>query len=321
MRNYFDLKIRGGSIALYVIAGWAAFLMLSLIYSFYLVLPAAADPVLDGTYLGYSLIRLLWAFCIAVVGYGVLFCIVKATVGGLSLNGERFYTDYDFKKYAIMCVKGLLLSLVTLCIYLPWFVVKIIRFFAAGTDFRGNKLEFKGDGMTLFSYVALLILLPLFFSVFLIVIALVAKSVPFIIILGVVYLLCFSVYYAMMLKWIMNFSYGAKRIVSKVRGVQFGLFIAGQILLSAITIGLYYPMALLRLWKYYVGSIVLGDDMVEEKLGFSMMPGKNYFTILGQMLLVIITIGIYYPWAYVKIIGLLMNQTYVDVIEKPTEKM
>lgn len=321
MRNYFDLKIKGGSIAPYVIGGWVVIVILAFIYTCKFVMPAVADPLLNGDYAGSLLARILWMFSILVISYTVLFFMVKFTIGGLSLNGDSFSAEYDFKEYAKVCLKGILLCVITCFIYYPWFIAKVMRYFASSTSFRGNKLEFKGDGMTLFTYAALLVLLPMFILLFISFMSAFTQSIPLLVVFLIAFFVCIAIYYAMAAKWMMNFAYGTKRIISSTDGWHFGLFIAGQMFLCVITAGFYYPMALLRLWKYFVSRTVLGEDMVEDKFGFSMISGKNYLTILGQMLLVWITLGIYYPWAFAKIATLLMNQTYVDVIEQPSEPM
>lgn len=322
MRNYFELRIKGSLLARYYIAAYVIIVALAAIYVLGFVIPAEPDPVLDGAYLGLLLLRMLLVFLVSAISYFILFFFVKSTVGGLSLNEERFTEDYNFKSYMVVCLRGLFLTVVTCGIYMPWFIAEIVRLFSGGISLKGDKIEFKGDGMTLFSYLALMVLLPSFLFVLLFVgIPVTLKSMPLLVVFSVGLLICISVYYALAAKWIVSFTHGMRRVASTVKGWHFGIFIAGQMLLSLITCGLYYPMALLRIWKYFVSHAVIGEETVEERLGFSMIDGKNYLTVLGQMLLVTITFGIYYPWAYAKIACLLVNQTYLETIEKPSENM
>ena len=83
-----------------------------------------------------------------------------------------------------------------------------------------------------------------------------------------------------------------------------------------VTLGLYYPMALLRVWRYYVGRLVLGREEVEDRFGFTMQPGRNYLFVLGQLLLTVVTFGLYFPWAYARVASLLVGRSYVEVQEE-----
>lgn len=110
-------------------------------------------------------------------------------------------------------------------------------------------------------------------------------------------------------------TYGRKRIMSSVQCGKAGWFIFGQVLLSGITLCLYLPMATIRIWRYYATRTVIGEDNIEKILGFSMTPKRDYFFILGQMLLTAITLGIYFPWGYARTMSRLIRQTYVETLE------
>lgn len=133
-----------------------------------------------------------------------------------------------------------------------------------------------------------------------------------------VLLICF--YEALYIKWYINMTYGRKRIMSSVQCGKAGWFIFGQLLLSGITLCLYLPMAALRIWRYYATRTVIGEDNIEKILGFSMTPKRDYFFILGQMLLTAITLGIYFPWGYARTMSRLIRQTYVETLENTSDE-
>lgn len=322
MRNYFGFDMKGGKVFLPFMAGWVLLMAIEGLAGWFVVPRFASDPPLSGEFLLNLLYGLISVFAALVALLWVLFYFVRATVSGVSLAGERFGTDYEMGPYMRMCLKGALLTTVTLGVYLPWLVANVARYFAGGTAFRFNPLDFKGRASTLFIYIALFVVAPVFVaaSVFAAIWAAAAGSGAGAVLTGAVLwliiVLSLSVYRAVSIKWFINFTYGGrKRIVSEAQGWQGGVFIFGQYLLCIVTLGLYYPMALIRIWRYYAGRVVLGEEFVEDTFGFSMRAWPNYLTVLGQLLLVAVTLGIYYPWAYARIGRLLVSQSYVETRE------
>lgn len=47
-----------------------------------------------------------------------------------------------------------------------------------------------------------------------------------------------------------------------------------------------------------------------------MQPGRNYLFVLGQLLLTVVTLGLYFPWAYARVASLLVGRSYVEVQEE-----
>ena len=174
----------------------------------------------------------------------------------------------------------------TLGVYLPWFIRDVVRYFAEGTSFRFHALEFRGSASALFSYAVLLCVAPAFVVYSLVPVVMMRASAG----TEGMYVLCWflyilllafvCVYRAVAVKWFVDFTYGGKRLLSTVCGWRAGCFVFGQALLVLVTLGLYYPMALLRVWRYYVGRLVLGREEVEDRFGFTMQPGRNYLFVL-----------------------------------------
>lgn len=323
MRNYFGFDLKGAKTVLPLLAGWGFMAAISVLYAWLMGAYASADPVLDIRFFLGLLYSMLFFAAIQFVLLLVAYYFVKATVRAVSLSGERFEAGYEMAPYMMLCLRGTLLTTVTFGIYLPWFATSLVRYFASESSFRCNFLEFKGKASMLFIYMALFVTAPVFVivSVFASISASVAEgeagAVLLYILLWLALFLSVAVYRALALKWIMDFSYGThKRIVSEAKGWHAGAFIFGQYILCLVTLGLYYPMALLRIWRYYVKRLVLGGGTVEDRFRFTMRPWANYLTILGQMVLVVVTAGIYYPWAYARIGRLLVSQTYVEVVEE-----
>lgn len=322
MRNYFSFDMKGGKVFLPFLAGWIFLMVIEVLFGWLIAPHLAPDVPLNGKFLLWALYGMLLFLGALIATLWVLFYFVKFTVSSVSLSSERFDAYYEMGPYMRLCLKDALLATITFGVYLPWLAADVIRYFAAETSFRSNALEFRGRASTLFIYMALFVVAPVFVFVRVLmtiyggVVSAEAGAVLLYVAMWAILILSISVYRAVSIKWFINFVYGGrKKIMSEVRGWNAGTFIFRQYLLCGVTLGLYYPMALLRIWKYYVGGLVLGAETVEDNFGFTMRPGANYLIILGQMLLTIVTLGIYYPWAYARVLRLLVSQSYVEMRE------
>jgi len=82
--------------------------------------------------------------------------------------------------------------------------------------------------------------------------------------------------------------------------------------LNVITIGIYFPMAMIKLYKYFAERTVAQSGEIKRKFGFETDNLHDFLFIWGQMLLTLITTGIYYPWAINKIGKRILNRTYLE---------
>ena len=122
-------------------------------------------------------------------------------------------------------------------------------------------------------------------------------------------------------KWLLRFWYG-NRCVASTATVWGGCwFIFGQMLLCLVTLCLYAPAACLKIYRYYIRKMVVGDEVVEARFGYDLKPWRDYFYLLGQGVLVFLTLGIYWPWGYARISERIINRIYVENEEKSSEPM
>lgn len=261
-----------------------------------------------------------------------LFFVVKYTLEAVSVRDSAFETDYDFGRYATMVVWGALLSAITCGIYLPWFLTRLIRFFADGTSHRFNLFSFGGRAMTLFGITVLLVLLPSvviegFGITYMLTVAqLSPESVTsltslWIVLLSLLYMLFICVYQVLAMRWAIDFGYGNRRIALKMPWWSASWFLLGQTFLSTITLGLYLPVFVLRWNRYCLTHAVLGQELVEERFGMLLRPWRDWGFVWCQMLLSFVTLGIYYPWAYAKIVNRFVPRCSLDEIDSPSEEM
>lgn len=327
MRNYFSCNIKGGKLFMPFIIFWLLLAGLILANSIWFAPTSEMMPtIFNWAYIwkwAFNIMTLLLA--LSAMSLWLYHC-TRETIRSTSLEGDSFEPCYNSREYTMMCLKGVLLSTVTLGIYTPWFIKKLTAYFAENTAYRTNFFEFHGKGSSLFIYMVLLVAIPAF--LYETVINEIAPLATFamyqagltvtLVFILLVLLICF--YEALYIKWYINMTYGRKRIMSSVQCGKAGWFIFGQVLLSGITLCLYLPMATIRIWRYYATRTVIGEDNIEKILGFSMTPKRDYFFILGQMLLTAITLGIYFPWGYARTMSRLIRQTYVETLENTSDE-
>jgi hypothetical protein len=71
------------------------------------------------------------------------------------------------------------------------------------------------------------------------------------------------------------------------------------------------PMAILRLYKYFSEKTIATSPERKLKFGYAIDQLNDFLFIWGQTLLTIITLGIYYPWAFCKIGKRVLSKTYL----------
>lgn len=262
-------------------------------------------------------------FCTLLAGMLPAFFVIKYVIEGISYAEEKFETDYNFREFLMLSLQGALLTAVTFGIYAPWFITKVIKYFAGKTYFRYNAFTFNGKPFMLFSLMIVLSIVPSMLLSTLGGIAsaslmttgalTLAKWIP---LLAIIVLFLSCIFSGFAGRWFIDFSYGPKIITSTVNGWHAGFFMFGQMLLSIVTIGFYVPMYMLRSYRYFMKRTVLGDEIVEDQFGFTLNAWRDYGCVLGHSLLTIITLGIYLPWWYAKVAKRMFTQTYIELVEE-----
>jgi len=89
-------------------------------------------------------------------------------------------------------------------------------------------------------------------------------------------------------------------------------------LLTVITLGIYGPLAFLRLYQYFITKTKgIADEGQTVRFGYDLQYGRDWLFIWGQLLLTIIPFGIYFPWAFCGITRLILRKSYVEIPDKP----
>lgn len=327
MRKYFVFDARGGQSFLWIFAAWfvaVAACAVAYLLGRYLYEP---DPEFGGRFFLWVGSGMLTAVILLTAGVMALYGMAGTLLGGLSIDGERPVADLDGREYASLCVRGVLLTAVTCGVWAPWFAARLMRYFASHTSFRGESFRFRGRGSTLFAFCAVLCVAPLYIvAVFMPLVVLSAITNSFGILVGsaagcVAVLFLISMFRALAFRWTVDLGWGFSRAAVRVEPFRAAAFLTGQTFLTMVTGWFWWPMALLLSWRYFAGRIVFGEQAVEGRLGFAFRGGPEYLSLLGQTLLTVLTLGLYLPWAFTRVCRLIVGHTYVDTVDKPSERL
>jgi uncharacterized membrane protein YjgN (DUF898 family) len=217
-------------------------------------------------------------------------------------GGARFHFTGEggelFKEYLI----GLLLTGVTLGIYLPWFICSVQRWVINNTSLQPSprgvlQLNFKGQGGDLFGKLIIGLLLT-----------------------GITCGIYYPWFAVSMQKYFTeNTEAVAKdgtryQVHLNLTGGQlfFVLFVGG--LLTGLTAGIYVPWFLCNLQKAFLSNMTISENgQPLGKLDFTGEGGKLFGTYLVGLLLTLVTCGIYSFWLQVDMNRFFAGATRVDI--------
>jgi hypothetical protein len=117
----------------------------------------------------------------------------------------------------------------------------------------------------------------------------------------------------LVLKWMVDFRYKDYLIRWDTEFFPATGKIGLELVLAVITFGIYFPLAYIRLYQYFMmhtkSNVVDGKQIL---MGYEGDQLSDFFFMWGQILLTVITLGFYYPWAFSRIANRLLTQTFLD---------
>lgn len=275
---------------------------------------------------GKSVIVNIGAF-LAVLVFFVWFIVFGVTIFRLLVNsvhykGTAFHTDISMRVFVSTILIQTLLTVVTFGLYFPWARKKIFSTFAENITYNGKPFQFNGSAKKLF--LLTLAFLGIYLLVGIVLSVLSAVLFPdlagnerlrvLVITLQIVIWLLLVTWSAYYIRWFIDFSWGNSRIIAKLDLFSTATYMLGQLLLTVITIGIYSPLASVKIYRYIINRItVYEDDKKIANFGFSNLDGfKSWWLLFSQYMLIYLTLGIYAPWALVTIYKFFISYTYVE---------
>ncbi|MFW5644788.1 MAG: DUF898 family protein [Bacteroidota bacterium] len=310
MKKYFSFQLQGEEIFKYILLMLILVIVPALLY-----LDATgwnqSIPLQTSQALWFGLLFLFVFFG----GLAISFFFYKLSIENIEYDSIKPVFKGKLSEFLVIVLKGIFFTIITIGIYLPWFIKDLYGFFIDETSYQDSKFKFQANGTDLLVIFILAALIPLG------ILALLLKnyfevdhtfsfSKYFVNILETIAIAPFTFFY---IRWIINIHYrnfDIKLDTDYMEGIGVILL---QTFLAALTIGIYYPLAYLKIYQYFLQNTEVKNDIGENlTLGYELDAVEDFLFIWGQTLLSIITIGIYIPWAYCKVMKRVLGKTYIE---------
>jgi uncharacterized membrane protein YjgN (DUF898 family) len=220
---------------------------------------------------------------------------------------------------------GIFLTIITLGIYGPWYLTRITRYLVGEVSYREQSLKFTGRGGRLLLIVALTVVVPMipFMLVQLRLDPAVFRSLSAVnpfqafmlqLLAQLIFWSFIAAYLYLFYRWLFtNLRYGDKSLHWTTSFWPSVSMFWIQMLLSLLTLGIYLPAAYIKIYRYLAEhSEIHARDRLEGRLGFRGQTGRGFGLLWVQMILTIITLGVYTPWALAKVGRWFLSNTYAE---------
>lgn len=313
MKKYLQFHLKGEDIFSYFII----IVLICIIPAIILSIPSNAYLMEEMTFWRGLLFGIGGIAILAVILILAIY-ILKLVIGNVEYDDEKFNFSGEASEYVRLVFKGILLSIVTIGIYLPFFQRELMAFYIGKTSYRNETFQFMGKGGDLFVIFLFALIVPL------VILALIFgfdysaertlssfKAYGINILETVIISPFLFLYY----RWFVDIrykNYYARIDADLIEGIGVVLL---QTFIAAATFGIYFPVAYLKIYKYYLEKVRVKDDSDQEQkieFGYDIDPTNDFLYIWGQILLTIITLGIYSPWAYCNILARVLGKTWVE---------
>lgn len=293
--------------------------------SLLLLLLSMAVPEPKGTdlaaNLGPLLISLAISFLSMLVQSFFTVPILKTWLPRLSVEGKSFSFGGDTNAYLMLNVRGFLLSVVSLGIYLPWYTRDVLDYLARETSFEGESARFTGKPVRL-----LLIILGFFALLVVLAVGLIGALVGNMAVSGArvpslqalipVFLVAIAVmapFLYLVYAWMVQFSWKGLKIRWTTQVLPASAVVLGQLVLTLLSLGLWWPGATLVLYRYFARHTVVEDEagaVVRFDFEGAIREGWGYLWV--QSLLTLVTLGFYGAWSGPNVTRWIASRTTVE---------
>jgi hypothetical protein len=306
MKSYLNFTLTGSQL----FPLWIAFFVFFMI-PYYLLLGELTE--LNATEVsagGPSQLFFLFLAIVLSAAFAFIFFLTKLVIQNIKYKGIPMICDYHPGKYIGIIISGLVLSIVTIGIYVPWFAKNLHRFFVHGADYNSHKFAFRGEGGKLFLIMTLTnFLLFLFVGIYLF--SIMTSDID-LWIYELIITICLILNFCLIIKWMVDVRYKNYLIKCETGFLPAAGKIALELALAVITFGIYFPMAYIRLYRYLIehtkSNVVDGTQIL---MGYDGELISDFLFIWGQILLTVVTIGFYYPWAFSRILRRVFTRTFL----------
>ena len=241
-------------------------------------------------------------------------------LANLLFMGAGYTFAGNLKDFAPRLLKWSFLTLITLGIYFPWAIKNEMNYYLKQLKHQNGSGEFLSRPARLLGQELLILVLTaaaggaIYYLLLLPVGAILA---------GLLFLLIslpLMIHYGFL--WGTNIKFAGYSLQYKRSWAETVKFLALQALLNIITLGIHFPASIVKSYRFLVAGIAVRDESGQDagRFGFDGRTGEGFGLLWGQILLSIITLGLYGSWAWCKVENWFTNQTYLEGDIKVSEQ-
>jgi uncharacterized membrane protein YjgN (DUF898 family) len=261
-----------------------------------------------------GIFALLMIFPIIIHSYFVNIKLIE----GVEFQGKQVEFQGTFGTFLKKFFVGLLLSIITIGIYLPWFIKDMMQYFVGNTTVDQDRAKFNGNGLRLFLIITFALIIP---SVILSMMDNGVNAFKHTLIFPAlaIFIFCIRIlvqapFRFLIVKWYVDLEYkGFKVLLSADVWEGVGVVVI-QSLLTLVSLGIYFPVAYLKIYKFFAERVTATSDEKTKIGGYELEPMEDFKFIWSNVLLIIVTLGIYYPWGYCNIMNRVASKTYIQEV-------
>ncbi len=302
MEKSFSCRLRGGQWWEVILGNYAIALTVQ-ITSYILSIRLGSQSL---EYMLYSYVQM---FVLVIVSAIFSIWMMRSFLPSVSFSQKDFAFSGRIVDYIKINLAGLFFTVITLGIYGPWYLRRQRAYLAQKTSYDGHSFAFMGRGGTFLKYSFLFLFLPLvgYMVVFIMFFAGMTYASPdmgsfelgAVVFIGLVPLLVIASlfgYYSA--KWMIDYQWRDLRLQLAANQNAAMNTIMLQLFLSFISLGIYLPAAMIKLYRFIIENVdVRKEGRRVRKLGFTGSVSEGFVLIWKQILLTVVTLGIYLPWA------------------------
>lgn len=309
MKKFFDFTMTGKEMFPY----WMLYLITVIFPYFFFVFFRQYMPHVNSAMKVLAVLGIV--FFVAAVMIVLTYYFIKIYIRNIQFGGEQMQFTGKLSTYLEIMVPGIVLTIITLGFYFPWWRRDLTRFFAESSIYKTEKFSFQGKGNRLLVIYLLGLVLPYIIFIVIVTIQMLHSqhtNTPSVLFRSLIYLVLIPFYY-FYYNWMMNIRYKGYHIRWNTSfWPSFGKILQ-QFVLSIVTLGIYIPMAYIKLYEYFTDRTIAESETGVLCFGYNDIDAADDFLMFwGQILLSIVTLGIYFPWAAAKIGKRFLIQTYVQ---------
>jgi len=178
MKQYLSFNLTGGKVFFFFMCHIFALIIFNTLFDYNIVFKIGFVDT-DFPYSTYLLSALISVVILLFAQVLYIFYVCKYSINAFSYRDKNILCTASFGEFIKIWTIGLVLSILTIGIYYPWFIKNCIAYMSRKISINGNALTFKGNVGRLFGCLLMHILASIFILFIALVVSLSGDGFPF----------------------------------------------------------------------------------------------------------------------------------------------